>query len=134
MPTSIVVGVSNHATALTAYSQAMSLAKMSDAQVHLVYAIEPGDPNAESIARRHADGLLSSLQLSTTLPVTVHTVVGRPHEAILAVAHEHAADLIVVGNKGLTRRGRFTKEAPAQVLRHATCSVLVVDTSGAVSA
>ena len=130
MPTTIVVGVNNQATALAAYSQAMSLAKMSEAQVHLVYAIDAGDPNAEAIARRHADGLLSSLQLSTMHPVTVHTVIGRPHEAILAVAQEHRADLIVVGNKGLTRRHRFTKEAPAQVLRYATCSVLVVDTSG----
>jgi len=39
------------------------------------------------------------------------------------------ADLIVVGNRGLTKHGRFTRETPAQVLRHATCSVLVVDTS-----
>ena len=132
MASNIVVGVNNQATALAACSRAIELARMTDAQLHLVYAIAASDPNAEATARRHAEGLLQSLKLSSALPVSIHAIGGKPHEAILTVAREQNADLIVIGNKGLTKRGRFTKEAPAQVLRNATCSVLVVDTSGSV--
>ncbi|MBK9972995.1 MAG: universal stress protein [Acidimicrobiaceae bacterium] len=82
-------------------------------------------------ARRHADGLLESLQLSSSRPVSVHTILAEPHQAILDVAERTQADLIVIGNRGMVRNGRFTKAAPARVLRGATCSVLVVDTSDA---
>jgi len=129
MTTNIVVGVNNQATALAACSRAMSLARMTDAQLHLVYAIDKADTTAEATARRHAEGLLESLKLSSAIPATIHVIPNRPHEAILMVAHECKADLIVIGNKGLTRWGRFTRAAPAQVLRRATCSVLVVDTA-----
>jgi nucleotide-binding universal stress UspA family protein len=131
MTSHIVVGVNNQATALTAFTRATQLARMTDAQLHLVYAISKSDPGAEATARRHAEGLLQSLQLASSLPVSIHALVAAPHDAILTVAREHNADLIVIGNKGLTRRGRFTREAPAQVLRHAPCSVLVVDTTSA---
>jgi len=129
MATTIVVGVTNRATALAACSRALSLARATDADVHLVYAIDKADSEAEATARRHAEGLLQSLALSSTRPMSVHVVAGRPHDAILSVARDNHADLIVVGNRGLTKHGRFTRETPAQVLRHATCSVLVVDTS-----
>jgi nucleotide-binding universal stress UspA family protein len=129
MTTNIVVGVNNRATALAACSRAMSLARMTDAQLHLVYAIDKADTGAETTARRHAEGLLESLKLSSSIPATIHVIPNRPDEAILMVAREHNADLIVIGNKGLTRRGRFTREAPAKVLRKAACSVLVVDTT-----
>lgn len=126
--TNIVVGVNNQATALAACSRAMTLARMTDAQLHLVYAIAKDDASAEATARRHAEGLLESLKLGSALPVTIHVIPGKPHQAIGMVAREQNADLIVIGSKGLTRRGRFTKEPPALVLRNATCSVLVVDT------
>ncbi len=129
MTSQIVVGVNNQATALAAFTRAMQLAKMTEADLHLVYAIDEADPTAEATARRHAEGLLDSLKMSSAFPVSVHAIVGKPHEAILTVAREQNADLIVIGNKGLTRHGRFTKEAPAQVLRNATCSVLLVDTT-----
>ena len=131
MSTTIVIGVTNQATALAACARALELARATDANVHLVYAIDEHDPHAESTARRHADGLLESLALSSSLPMTVHTVIGHAADAILQVAATTQADVIVIGNKGLTRHGRFTHETPAQVLRKATCSVLVIDTSAA---
>ena len=127
--TTIVVGVNNQATALAAFTRAKSLAQLTDADLHLVYAITVGDTTAEATARRHAEGLLESLALASGRPVAVHVVAAKPHEAILQVASKQHADLVVIGNKGLTKRGRFTREVPAMVLRHATCSVLVVDTA-----
>jgi nucleotide-binding universal stress UspA family protein len=127
--TTIVIGVTNHTTALAACKRAFELALPGD-QIHLVYAVE-GDGAEVATAERHADGLLQTLQLSSSRPVTVHTVRDEPHRAILDVAERTNADLIVVGNRGLVRRGRFTKATPARVLRGANCSVLVVDTSDA---
>jgi nucleotide-binding universal stress UspA family protein len=126
--TTIVVGVTNHTTALAACNRAFELALLGD-QIHLVYAVEGDGAAAATTAERHADGLLQTLQLSSRRPVTVHTVRDEPHRAILDVAQRTNADLIVVGNRGLVRRGRFTKATPARVLRGANCSVLVVDTS-----
>ncbi len=97
-------------------------------QIHLVDAVDGHGTDADT-ARRHADGLLETLQLSSGRPVSVHTVQDQAHRAILDVAERTNADLIVIGNKGMVRNGRFTRAASARVLRGATCSVLVVDTT-----
>lgn len=128
--TVIVVGVTNQASALAACERAFELARPGD-QIHLVSAVSESGRGAEA-AHRRADGLMETLQMSSTRPVKVHTVRDEPHRAILEVAEHVKADLIVIGNRGLVRNGRFTRETPAKVLRGATCSVLVVDTSHAV--
>jgi len=130
--TTIVIGVTNHTTALAACNRAFELARPGD-QIHLVYAVTERGAE-EAAATRHAEGLLETLQLSSNRPVSVHTVHDEPHRAILGVAERTKADLIVIGNRGMVRNGRFTRAAPARVVRGATCSVLVVDTSDAVIA
>ena len=130
-PQTIVIGVTNHTTALAACERGLALARISDATVHLVYAIDENDPHFEVKRDRHAEGLLESISKSSGRPVQTHALVGKPHEVILSVARSTNADLLVIGNQGLTRRGRFTRQTPARVLRSATCSVLVVDTSSA---
>ena len=53
--------------------------------------------------------------------------VGDAADAILDVAEEQAADLIVVGNKGMTGATRFLLgSVPNKVSHHAPCSVLIV--------
>jgi nucleotide-binding universal stress UspA family protein len=55
---------------------------------------------------------------------------GDPADAILDVAEERGADLIVVGNKGMTGAKRFLLgSVPNKVSHHAPCSVLIVRTS-----
>ena len=50
---------------------------------------------------------------------------GDPADAILDVAEEQGADLIVVGNKGMTGARRFLLgSVPNRVSHHAPCSVL----------
>lgn len=127
--TTIVIGVTNHTTALAACNRAFELARPGD-QIHLVYAVT--ERGAEEVpATRHAEGLLETLQLSSSRPVSVHTVHDQVHRAILDVAERTHADLIVIGNRGMVRHGRFTRAAPARVVRGAKCSVLVVDTHDA---
>ena len=55
---------------------------------------------------------------------------GDPADAILDVAEEQGADLIVVGNKGMTGARRFLLgSVPNRVSHHAPCSVLIIRTA-----
>jgi nucleotide-binding universal stress UspA family protein len=55
---------------------------------------------------------------------------GDAADAIIDVAEEQAADLIVVGNKGMTGAKRFLLgSVPNRVSHHAPCSVLIVRTT-----
>jgi len=127
----IVVGITNRSTARAAAEHALGLARSTGATVHLVYAIAEGEGTEVDDARRHAAGLVGSLALSHSQAIETHVVAGRPDVAILDVAQRVRADLIVIGNQGLAKRGRLTAQAPARVVTGAPCSVLVVDTSAA---
>src|SRR5258708_5498195 len=53
-----------------------------------------------------------------------------PAAAILDVAEEKGADLIVVGNKGMTGARRFLLgSVPNKVSHHAPCNVMIVRTT-----
>ena len=55
---------------------------------------------------------------------------GDPADAILDVAEEQTADLIVVGNKGMTGAKRFLLgSVPNKVSHHAPCSVMIIRTT-----
>jgi nucleotide-binding universal stress UspA family protein len=57
-------------------------------------------------------------------------VVGAPVDALVDLAVESKADLLVVGNVGLsTIAGRLLGSVPANVARRSTCDVLIVHTS-----
>jgi nucleotide-binding universal stress UspA family protein len=63
------------------------------------------------------------------VPVTTYAREGDPADAILDVAEERGADLVVVGNKGMTGAKRFLLgSVPNKVSHHAPCSVLVIRT------
>ena len=62
--------------------------------------------------------------------VEVHAREGDPADAILDVAEEQGADLIVVGNKGMTGAKRFLLgSVPNKVSHHAPCSVMIIRTT-----
>jgi len=64
------------------------------------------------------------------IEVQTHPVEGEPAEAILTVAEDTKADLIVVGNKGMTGARRFLLgSVPNNVSHHAPCSVIIVRTT-----
>jgi nucleotide-binding universal stress UspA family protein len=55
---------------------------------------------------------------------------GDPADAILDVAEEENADLIVVGNKGMTGARRFLLgSVPNKVSHHAPSSVMIIRTT-----
>ncbi len=59
-----------------------------------------------------------------------HPVEGDAAEAILSVAEQTKADLIVVGNKGMAGARRFLLgSVPNKVAHHTPCSVIIVRTT-----
>lgn len=128
-PQIIVIGVSYFPTALAACRRAFELARATEAEVHLVYAVGAADDQGMNVARRDAQLLADALKTASSTPASVHVESGSAAAAILRVADEVDADLVVVGNRGLVVDGEFGNDVPAQVLKGASCSVLVVDTS-----
>ena len=61
---------------------------------------------------------------------TTHARQGDPADALLDVAEETHADVLVVGNKGMTGAKRFLLgSVPNKVSHHAPCSVYIVRTT-----
>jgi nucleotide-binding universal stress UspA family protein len=138
MYSSIVVGTDGSATAREAVRQATRLAAAMDARIELVSAYEPvpeAPPEGWSVSPRPdvEDALRTAAEEITAAGVDVATYArqGDPAAALLDVAEERRADLIVVGNKGMTGADRFLLgSVPTKVVHHAPCSVLVIRTAG----
>lgn len=141
---SIVVGTDGSPTAGEAVRQAAALARISGAQLHLVSAAVPvhvlagAAMNAEVLAFAPdpldiADSVLEEAKAGldgSGLEVTVHARQLTPADAIIEVAEEQNADLIVVGDRGMQAKRRFLLgSVPDRVSHHAPCSVLIVRTS-----
>jgi nucleotide-binding universal stress UspA family protein len=144
---SIVVGTDGSDTATQAVRQAAELAKSVGAKVELVSAYEPVSEARLSEERRQApedmqwainpredvDSTLESaaeLAREQGIEVAVFPRQGDPADAILDVAEEQDADLIIVGNKGMTGAKRFLLgSVPNKVSHHAPCSVLIIRTT-----
>jgi nucleotide-binding universal stress UspA family protein len=144
---SIVVGTDGSDTARQAVSQATGLAAAIGAAIELVSAYEPvaGQRLREEAreAPRDLQWMINAREdVEATLRdaaeeveaagVAVRTYAreGDPADAILDVAEERGADLIVVGNKGMTGAKRFLLgSVPNKVSHHAPCSVLIIRTT-----
>jgi nucleotide-binding universal stress UspA family protein len=143
----IVVGTDGSETAAEAVRQAVDLAKLAGAQLGIVSAYEPvskrrvegeqldvpADVQHEIGPREDVNLVLDAAAATAKqqgLEVQTHPVEGNPADAILAVAEETDADLIVVGNKGMTGARRFLLgSVPNNVSHHAPCSVIIVRTT-----
>ena len=144
----IVVGTDGSETAIEAVRQATELAKLSGARLDIVSAFEPipqqrvkaeareapGDVQYEISPREDVNLILDAAtgeaKKAGIEEVQAHAREGEPADAILDVAEEINADLIVVGNKGMTGARRFLLgSVPNKVSHHAPCSVIIVRTT-----
>jgi nucleotide-binding universal stress UspA family protein len=78
-----------------------------------------------------ADLLLEELRAGISkegVEAKYYPAAGDAAEAIVRVADQIGADLIVVGNKGMKGVRRVLGSVPNSVAHHANCSVLIVDT------
>ncbi len=144
---SIVVGTDGSDTAAQAVRQAVDLAGAVGAKVELVSAYAPVSQQRLAEERRQApedlqwainpredvDGTLEAaaeVARQAGVSVDVYPRQGDPADAILDVAEEQGADLIIVGNKGMTGAKRFLLgSVPNKVSHHAPCSVMIIRTT-----
>jgi nucleotide-binding universal stress UspA family protein len=144
---SIVVGTDGSQTAHEAVRQAVALAQQLGARLEIVSAYEPVSSarlreEAQHVPadlqwmvnpREDVDATLrEAAELAEAAGVESESYArqGDPADAILDVAEERGADLIVVGNKGMTGAKRFLLgSVPNKVSHHAPCSVLIIRTT-----
>ena len=143
----IVVGTDGSDSAREAVRQAANLAQLTGADLDVVSAFEPVPSSRSSSESAGApadvahefgpredvnfalDGA-AGIAKDFDIEITPHPRDGDAADAILQVAEEVGADLIVVGNKGMTGAKRFLLgSVPNKVSHHAPCSVLIVRTT-----
>ncbi len=147
MFTRIVVGTDGSETAAGAVRQAIEMAQLANAQLSIVSAYQPvsgrrvRDEQLEAPADvQHEIGPREDVNLvleaaaaearKAGIEVSIHPVEADPADAILNVAEEVKADLIMVGNKGMTGARRYLLgSVPNNISHHAPCSVLIVRTT-----
>jgi nucleotide-binding universal stress UspA family protein len=82
---------------------------------------------SEELLYRHIEKQLQSYQANLPCNSELEIVVGDPAAEIVRLAHIHQANLIVLGNRGLTGLKRILEgSVSSQVVADAPCSVLVV--------
>jgi nucleotide-binding universal stress UspA family protein len=144
----IVVGTDGSETASHAVNEASDLAKQTGSRLDIVTAFEPipaerlrqegkvdvpGDVQYAFNPNEDANVTLDNAAgpaRSEGVEVQTHAREGDPADAILDIAEEIDADLIVVGNKGMTGAKRFLLgSVPNKVSHHAPCGVYIVRTT-----
>jgi nucleotide-binding universal stress UspA family protein len=139
----IVVGTDGSETAAKAVSTAATIAQSMGAHLHILTAYGEGSKDiSEEVpaelewmasAGVRADVILQRAKAAVEeggLVVEEHPSVGDPASALIDLAVELNADLIVVGNKGMTGVARFLLgSVPNKVAHHAPCDVLIVRTT-----
>jgi nucleotide-binding universal stress UspA family protein len=143
----IVVGTDGSETAAKAVDAAVELAQLSDAALEIVSAYEPvSSQRLREEARQVPPDLQWMINRRADVDATLHHAAerargagvapqtharqGDPADAILDVAEELGADLIVVGNKGMTGAKRFLLgSVPNKVSHHAPCAVMIIRTT-----
>jgi nucleotide-binding universal stress UspA family protein len=144
---SIVVGTDGSETAHKAVREAVELARSVGASLSVVSAYAPvsgqrlkeeqreapEDMQWMINAREDVDATLREAQEEyedSGVEIETFARQGDPADAILDLAEERDADLIVVGNKGMTGAKRFLLgSVPNKVSHHAPCSVLIIRTT-----
>jgi nucleotide-binding universal stress UspA family protein len=144
MASAIVVGTDGSETAKRAVREAVRIAKALGAELHVVSAFEPlrgariagapegaarvwaplPDADVEAKLQEAAAGVRLS-----GVPVSTHAVERDPADALLDVADQVDAEMIVVGSKGMHGARRLAiGNVPNKVSHHARRNVLIVAT------
>ncbi len=151
MYTRIVVGTDGSDTAKIAVEHAMDLAKAGGATLHLVHAYQDvslgmaamsagsGGPVVDldrlnvGLADHGTSVLDAAAALCTSAGITAekHLVRSDPADALIGVATNIEADLLVVGNRGMSGVKRFVLgSVPNRIAHHSPCNLLIVHTAG----
>jgi nucleotide-binding universal stress UspA family protein len=143
----ILVGTDGSETAAVAVSEAANLAANLNAKLLIISAFPnvtitklgeqarnmPAPKHWRSDPRAQTEEVLAKAVNSLSQgDMSVETVAeeGDPADAIIRVAEERKADIVVLGNKGMAGIQRFLLgSVPSRVAHHAPCSVFIVRTT-----
>jgi nucleotide-binding universal stress UspA family protein len=143
MAEQIVVGTDGSETATVAVQEAVRLAKALGGWVHLVSGYKPlrgakiaGAPEGAAkvwapLPDASVEGILGEAAANVRMhdvPVETHALESDPAEALLKVADEVGATMIVVGSRGMHGARRVLGSVPNEVSHKARCNVLIVST------
>jgi len=140
----VAVGTDGSATADKAVEAALDLAERYDAKVVFISAYRPVDETRLRREQREAppqhhwtinptedvDSILREAEERAErrgLQWASEATEGDPADVMCALADKHAADVLVIGNKGMDRR--VLGSVPNTVSHKAGCSVLIVKTT-----
>lgn len=142
----VVVGTDGSDSSLRAVDRAGALASGPDAKVIIATAYFPAsdDSRAADVLKDEGYKMAGNAPIYAILReatdrakaagavnVEEKAVVGAPVDALIDLAEEVKADLLVVGNVGLsTIAGRLLGSVPANVSRRSKVDVLIVHTTG----
>jgi nucleotide-binding universal stress UspA family protein len=140
----IVVGTDGSPSADIAVEKAGELALALGAPVHIVTSYAPtsawmaatgGIAVAELVSVEAANGLAeqvvarAGVRLANAgVEVHSHVCSGEPAQALIVLALDVQAQMIVVGHRGMSGARRVLGSVPNRVSHHAPCSVLIVPT------
>ncbi len=142
----IVVGTDGSGRASVAVKAAVDIAKAAGATLHVVHVvrststttlgIEYADPGVIAAAkeemRDHGNRICALVAADAEhegVSTQIHNVEGEPADMLTKVAEGVDADLLVIGNRGMTGVKRFVLgSVPNKVSHHCPCSLLIVNT------
>jgi maltose/moltooligosaccharide transporter len=132
----VIVGSDGTPSSLYAVDRAHAVAAEAEAPVVVVSAYSPQGAAMEGERKLLSDARSAHQALRTTVEhltsdrvrrIEQRVVPADPAHALLSVAGDDPASLIVVGNRGLgARDGDNLGSVPAEVVRNAVCDVLIV--------
>lgn len=136
----VVVGTDGTASAMYAVDRAVEVASAAEARLVVISAYDQvrtatADQHREVLvgdaaARRALGASLDHLDASKVRRIDQRVVEGNPARALIDTAAKRPASLIVVGNRGLGAiDGQILGSVPGEVVKNATCDVLIVQTS-----
>jgi nucleotide-binding universal stress UspA family protein len=135
----VVVGADGSDTAAEAVRKAIELVNLTGGRLHVVTAyrheqLSAGDAETPGAlgSRDLADSVVAdyvSRARATGIESEGHARSGDAANAICDVAADVGADLIVVGNKGMSGVRRVLGSVPNSVAHHAPCDVLIAFTT-----
>ena len=133
---SIVVGTDGTDSAERAVDRAGAIARVFGATVHVVSAYSddttPLVGSGRQSDRIHAQQSIDRAQerlAKQGVESEAHLSNQEAGRALVAIADEQRAQMIVVGNRGMTGARRVLGSVPNHVSHHAHCDVLIVATA-----
>lgn len=143
----IVAGTDGSAPAERAVAKAAQLAAALGETLHIVMSYKDPERNSylaalggvpvdiagldEDVRKQAAAIVAQSRTRAAELGVDTeaHVCVGEASDVLITIAEGEGAQMIVVGNRGMSGARRMLGSVPNRVSHHAPCAVLIVPTS-----